>query len=375
MEAEEEYVCTLCFKGIPSLEKFIEEKKISGKCQHHQSSEHPAVPLKDLVARMLESIKERFEPCTGKKTWPIEDILIRSPLFIPEADFTKYIVNAIPEKHWRLKCGLPLDKNSDALSFYYDCFKYYAKKHCPDFLDDTKIFGNVTYGDLIESISKIIKKQKMVVPLKCNTSLCRTRIDAENHYQKVEDLCPPPKNKAKANRMSHAGIPMFYCAKDEKTALLETIDSDSISHKATIATFENTKDLTIIDFTKKLPQRDFFSEESDKEAVLFLEDFLKDMSKPIEKDGREHIEYAPTQRLVKALRGKFEIDGIAYRSSRNGKKCYVFFYDRSAFIGENPLFTIPGLLKNIEISPALFNKKLEELCDKLCRNASPGVAL
>jgi hypothetical protein len=58
------------------------------------------------------------------------------------------------------------------------------------------------------------------------------------------------------------------------------------------------------------------------------------LSKSIEKDGREHIEYVPTQIVTEFFRypfsedNKISIDGIIYPSSKNiGKKACVLFFD------------------------------------------------
>ncbi len=60
---------------------------------------------------------------------------------------------------------------------------------------------------------------------------------------------------------------------------------------------------------------------------------MRELSKPIEKDGREHIEYVPTQIVAEYLKYKCKsidskrkrIKGILYPSSRcNGISCALF---------------------------------------------------
>lgn len=64
--------------------------------------------------------------------------------------------------------------------------------------------------------------------------------------------------------------------------------------------------------------------------------FLEDFSKPIGKDGKEHIDYVPTQIVTEYFRRIFTIcdintlEGIAYKSFRNGKK-YVLIFKKNAF--------------------------------------------
>ncbi|WP_157221188.1 RES domain-containing protein [Flavisphingomonas formosensis] len=66
--------------------------------------------------------------------------------------------------------------------------------------------------------------------------------------------------------------------------------------------------------------------------MRFLWDFARDIAKPIKRNGREHIEYVPTQIVTEYLRRVFRdaggqpIDGLIYRSSRHdGAKAFVLF--------------------------------------------------
>ena len=59
--------------------------------------------------------------------------------------------------------------------------------------------------------------------------------------------------------------------------------------------------------------------------------FIEDFRKPVEKDGREHINYVPTQIVTEYFRsvvkiGGGTVDGVRYRSSRrkDGICCVLF---------------------------------------------------
>jgi hypothetical protein len=69
---------------------------------------------------------------------------------------------------------------------------------------------------------------------------------------------------------------------------------------------------------------------SDYDWALFMSQFLRDFSSPIERDDRIHIDYVPTQVITEYLRDieldGGRVDGIKYRSARNkGGICYVLF--------------------------------------------------
>lgn len=129
---------------------------------------------------------------------------------------------------------------------------------------------------------------------------------------------------------------MFYGAFDEETALLETyVKREEEPAKATIATFETAKPMRVVNLTKLPAIPSIF--DSDKRwmrpGATFLRAFVKDISQPIEKDGREHIEYVPTQIVTEYFRRIYAdedgeaVRGILYPSARNdgGVSCVLFF--------------------------------------------------
>ena len=71
----------------------------------------------------------------------------------------------------------------------------------------------------------------------------------------------------------------------------------------------------------------------ERPAITFLHEFVADLTKPIVKDGSEHVEYVPSQVVTEYVRyrlvGKIgePILGIRYRSARvqNGVGCVLFF--------------------------------------------------
>ena len=66
---------------------------------------------------------------------------------------------------------------------------------------------------------------------------------------------------------------------------------------------------------------------------MFLHQFARDIAKCVKKDGREHIEYVPTQVVTEFFRRVFtepggqSVDGILYTSSKTGAGCCVLFLD------------------------------------------------
>jgi hypothetical protein len=150
---------------------------------------------------------------------------------------------------------------------------------------------------------------------------------------KCSEIGPLSKDKAKsANRFSPAGIPMFYGSRRKSTAINEIINPAKADELITTGIFQNAQPLTLVDLTN-LQEVSIFDLEKAKfyQAAIFLRSFINSISKKIDKDGREHFEYVPTQVVTEYLRhvlpGKsgIKIDGIKYKSAIDSKECYVIF--------------------------------------------------
>ena len=136
-------------------------------------------------------------------------------------------------------------------------------------------------------------------------------------------LGAPPLVKAAANRMSPAGIPMFYGSSDVDTAVAE-IGTHSDKTHAIVGRFEPARELKVVDLTN-LPERpSIFGGDADLyHQVVFLQQFIKDVTLPVILDGREHIDYVPTQVFTEYLRYSFPapIDGIVFPSAPATPRC------------------------------------------------------
>jgi len=169
----------------------------------------------------------------------------------------------------------------------WDTFCKLVKYKRRYFFHNIKVQANpFLYGQSVveETATRLCK---YVFVLKKDTSLFRCRPEPKNFETSIhsKELGPPPPTSARANRMSAAGISMFYFAESKDTALLETADRPG---EFGIAEFRINRDLALIDLAD-LDQID------DKQFVEFLNAVVTDMTKPIKRDDRVHVEYIPTQ--------------------------------------------------------------------------------
>ncbi|GIN23395.1 hypothetical protein J1TS3_45290 [Siminovitchia fordii] len=190
--------------------------------------------------------------------------------------------------------------------------------------------------EILDFIGENIEKLGLI-KFVSKLTIYRARVSNKGEYfYTAKEVGTPPKEYAlTSNRMSPAGIPMFYGAIDEETALTEVGYKKGVNVVASLGKFINTSNLILIDLTSLPDAPSIFDEDNQKKRwiIKFFRSFLKDFVKPVEKDGAEHIDYVPTQIVTEYLRhlyrtsNKQQINGIVYNSSKNGRKAYVLFFE------------------------------------------------
>lgn len=176
---------------------------------------------------------------------------------------------------------------------------------------------------------------RLIREIATETDLFRIRIGTKRYETAAEIGTPPAEFATQSNRMSPAGIPMFYGAFDAATAKLETFD---LQHHAgqvlSIGTFRPRRNLRMLDLADLPEIPSVFADDGHHliHPLRFLHAFARDIAKPISRDGHEHIEYVPTQIVTEYFRRTFRdadnraIDGIIYQSSKNGgARAFVLF--------------------------------------------------
>jgi hypothetical protein len=143
------------------------------------------------------------------------------------------------------------------------------------------------------------------------------------------DLGTAPRDRAlQANRMSPAGIPMFYGAADIDTAIAETA-AHTNQPWATVGAFQTSQPCTMVDFTDLPDVPSMFDPERGhlRRSLLFLHKFVEQLSKPIRGRDYDQIDYVPTQVVTEYLLRIFGdgkvISGLLYPSTLTGAVCIV----------------------------------------------------
>lgn len=369
-EMPDKYVCAACF-GNKGVKDFIKRNAVEYFCSYcGRKTSHKESPisatLEDVVGLIVRSINRLYDDpnnclawdsedqCYFGTTYYIDDVLYDMGLSLTAEDqemseqLSKDLTQHIDCDTWATRDTGILSK-SEAYELGWERFVKQVK-HYSRF-----VFSSIHYkpdpyesrdvplpSQMLSKILRMIHDTSMVRIVKKGAIFYRTRIcfEGESIKDTASDLGVPTNENAKfSNRMSPEGIPMFYGAIEKETAEEE---ARAIKYRSgqlkkalliKIAQFVLLRDISVVDFTRR---HDYclFDEEVDERALnmkAFLNRFVRELSKPIEKDGREHIDYVPTQIVTEYLKYKCvnrkgrRIKGILYPSSRrNETSCALF---------------------------------------------------
>ena len=357
----------VCSKHIEdyAIKNFIKSKGSKGNCSYC-SDFRSIVTLKELMEFLMKGINKHFEDAAEYMSYDSSEggylgktidkyDLINDLLDINDYNLQEDITEAVSDSiTWSDPSQFYSDER-DLLEAQWDLFKKVVKHKSRYLFSHTSKFktdeDNQKAYDVFKQISKGIIPLGLIKSVSRETKLYRVRHHKiSEKIVKFKDIASTPIDKAiYSNRMSPAGISMFYCAFENETAFKETIDLDDKKKKRiTSAIFKNKNELKLIDLSK-LKQISIFDRKMKDYYFLnlFLKAFVIDLSKTIKHDGKEHIEYVPTQIVTEFFRfpfsetKKIDINGIIYPSSKNlGYNACVLFFDAEECVAELDLITI-----------------------------------
>jgi hypothetical protein len=209
---------------------------------------------------------------------------------------------------------------------------------------------------MLDALQDIVHESGMIRMLAGDRIFYRVRVHQRSEQCTTrETLGPPPSDKAPTNRMSAAGVSVFYGAFERATAVAEASVSMPAGREWTLtgAAWQSARPLQVLDLSDLPPIPSIFAASREWRGVLlFLREFVKSISAPVVHDGREHIEYVPTQILTDYFRRKVTafdgsaLDGIVYPSARRrGGRSLVVFRSReeldpARLSGQEPLLKL-----------------------------------
>ncbi len=198
---------------------------------------------------------------------------------------------------------------------------------------------------IIQWIHGMLSEFKLISELPKDSTMYRVRPNSEMYFTGLDELGTAPiRNAMYANRMSPAGIPMFYAADLKETAIKE-VWNGKIGVKLSIGQFRTKQSCRLLDLCSLPPVPTIFKEDATLDqidALSFLRQFKNDISQPVAKSKTEHIDYIPTQIMTEYFRHIYRtpdnhsLMGIRYPSAHTGKPCYVMFWGHEEDKDINP---------------------------------------
>lgn len=228
----------------------------------------------------------------------------------------------------------------------------------PDDSVDAGRPDHIPIAMMLDTLGIICTETDLVKIRKEGSLFYRVRIDKDkSKFTEFEEMGVPPSGVASAGRMNPAGISYFYTALDEETAKKEVLTEDA---PYCLATFQNKKELRLIDFVNLPPMPSIFDigKNNERNDLLFLKELKDDLIKPVSKDGMEHVEYVPTQIISEYFRYRFldydgtYVDGFIYPSVKNsgGINIVIFDSDNESIKKKFEMIDIQGPLFQSSIS-------------------------
>jgi hypothetical protein len=353
------FVCDKCIDE-PSVQSFIRKNATHMFCSYCGKSykRKKCVNINTLANYLSQCIRTEFGdpddegvPYLSKeggymtKTYDTYDIFEKNYLEFKNDEIKRDIVEEVFDN--RLWCridqfGVPQNKE---LYYSWESFseivkyktRYVFYKLPPQ---NKSVFSPKSYVfKILDDISKIISEFNLYKVLPIGTEIYRGRFENKKIKADYIELGPPSLEHAtKSNRMSPAGIPLFYGSFFPETIEHELIYFDAkMKNKRkflTVGKFVTLRELTVIDFSNipSIPGLFDLSRSHQRDSLLFLKEFVQDVSKPISNNGSEPIEYVPTQilteyfRHVMKIKGINRIDGFIYPCSKSHKlnSCTLF---------------------------------------------------
>lgn len=352
--ARERFVCGECLND-DALAEFVNDHAERNECEFCESKRDTpfAASLGDVIEYMAECISEVYtDPAgelpyeTAEGGWQGEvfngyELMVEIDFGCDSEELFNEIASAFSDQEWCRDDYFRL-KPSERLRYGWDAFKQ-AVKHGRRFtfwsIEDDKSeydLDSMPVGRMLATIAGCIRDTELVKTVPKGKMIWRVRVhDPKTTIREDHELSPPPTNKAlQSNRMSPAGIVMFYGAEEFATACAETIDSTVAKDKCvTGGAFRTLRDFRILDLVDLPKMPGFFQQGTSdyRDTISFLRHFAVDLAVPVVRDGHEHVEYVPTQAFTEYVRHEMKlydnatVDGIRYRSAVNGEPCFVLF--------------------------------------------------
>jgi hypothetical protein len=348
-------ICYRCLSDpfLRAMAKDSASKNECSYCDRTGRNSPIAIPFDDLMEVIGGAIFQYYSHCDNEAiAWDNEDQryvgttyqtyeLVHWEIPTPSnrEDVMEDIVDSLGSNEWCDKSPYSLTGAERLFSSWEDFCKtvkhetrYFFESRKPD--DDYS--EKIPVPQMLRELSDIIDYAGLLGVIPVGTLFFRIRSHKRTEIcNSWQTLGSPPPQIAASNRMSAAGVSMFCAGMDLTTARAETTASLPLTdrQRLTAGTWTNTRPLNVLDLTKLPGVPNFYAQvRYDRDHLIFLRQFVEDITRPVMHDGREHIDYVPTQILTEYFRHQYKLpddvrlDGIIYPSAqrKRGRSIVIF---------------------------------------------------
>ena len=368
-------MCGSCFSD-EALQAFCAQHAESEECDFCGATDTDfiAAPLDDVIEHISVCVHNHYDdPANAGLPYESAEGGYQGPLYQTYEVFEALGLEFPRDEDGKLRAAIehglendlwtdvdPLGLSTDEkLHFSWDRFCHIIKHERRFFFldrDETPTRGSrdelFSTAEILKVIFSFAESEGAFVELPAGTHLYRARHQPSGvTYDTAKTLGPPPLEHAiKTNRMSPPGVVMTYALEHRETALAETADEAGFF---AVGEFVTERDALILDLTRLPEIPSVFAELPDtseydpRPRLNFLHHVSREISKPIARDDRVHVEYVPTQVVTEYVRSAVRIkgdpvEGIRYASSHSSTQtALVLFADQTNLLfeeGERPDF-------------------------------------
>jgi hypothetical protein len=357
--AEEKSVCARCFddEHIKAFIKSTVQSRRCDFCGQKSKTREIAAPLDGVMDFILGAINREYERAVEAlgwdgaeggyqgQHWDSNELIEHIGLGLPKDDgrLQEVLVDCLGDEPWCEQDPYGPRPDEHLISSWEHFCRYIKHQRRYFFLERKRksALGDnyLTPSDMLGFIGQSIDRVYLVRKVPTGSLIYRARqMEAGKTLRTSYDFGPPPVNLAmRSNRMSPAGIVMFYCSNSSATAVAEVDDDPKLG--ICVGAFRTTREANILNLTELPPPLGFFEQQPElseisRSALAFLNRFVTSMATKVEPGQREHVEYVPTQVVTEWFRTVYHseggrLDGIAYPSAqRSGGSSLVLFADR-----------------------------------------------
>ena len=346
-------ICPECICD-ESLKERILLESMRGKCTFCGKSDEGCARFDSLMGLIAPTLFQYFTRAAGEAIWDSESREYLGDTFDTEDlihdrldpvseddDVVAAIVQSLGPEVWCPRNMFALEGvELFQLSWQHFCetVKHRTRYFFESAEDAHGYRGAMHAATMLDDLGSIVRslESDLVTVLPPGTSLFRFRRHTSKRVKPTwSELGSPPTDKAVSSRMSPVGISMFYAAFEKEVAWAETASVKPVDGiRLTGASWTSQEHLRVLDLTAlptKIPSM-FAMRRDTREGLVFLRDFVRDITMPVVFDGKERIEYVPAQITTEFFRRESrrhalgKLDGIVYPSSKvRSGRCVVVF--------------------------------------------------